>query len=120
MKKIILAAILMASGSAAYALDACVAGTATPVTGSATSFVRVTFTPVCSANSVVQYTDDANNQRVYGGSASSKGASYFGGSTLGGAIQRVGDCTNKSCGGTETATRAGAGMTAAQAYGMSS
>lgn len=118
MNKIIFASLLLLVGSSAYAATAC-DGTATrqTVTGSASNFVRVTFNPVCSANTQVVYTDDAANQKLYGGAASTKGASYFGGSTLGGAILRVGACTNNTCGGTVAATKAGDGMTAANAYG---
>ena len=122
MKKIILASLLALTGSVAMAATACSAGVSTAVPGSTdgSTFVRVGFSAACSANSIVVYTDSAANQKVYGGAVSVKGASYYGGSTLGGAIQRVGACTNNSCGGTEGTSKAAAGMTAADAYGASS
>ena len=117
MKKILFASLIMLVGSSVYAADACNAGTRTAVPGAVTNFVRVGFNPVCSANSVVVYTDSAADQKLYGGASSVKGASYFGASTLGGAVQRINYCTNNSCGGTEAADKAAAAMTAASAYG---
>jgi hypothetical protein len=122
MKKIILASLLALTGSVAFAqTTACSAGSATAIGSSTTQFIRVGFTPVCSANSVVRFTDDAVLQRVYGGAASGKGANYYGGSTLGGAIQRVGACAGGSCGGvTGATTSADLGHAEAINYGVSS
>lgn len=124
MKKIILASLLAMTGSVVFAATACDSGTSTTVTGDttgATKYVRVSFKPVCSANSAVVYTDDVGAQKLYGGSASVKGASYFGGSTAGGAVKRVGACgANNTCGSAALATHAPAGQTAAEAFGASS
>jgi hypothetical protein len=122
MKKIIIVSVLALASSSVFAATAC--GAASPpvgtlVPGSATNFVRSDFTPQCSANTHVVYTDDATAQKLYGGSASVKGKSYYGGSTNGGAIQKVGDCSGGSC-GSNAATSAGTGMTTADTYGSSS
>jgi hypothetical protein len=116
MKKIILASLLSMLASSAFATDGCVDGVSqnVPVTGS--SFIRVAFNTVCSQNVTLVYTDDSANQKVYGGSASKKGAGYFGASTLGGAVVRVGACTNNSC-AAEAPAKALLGSNAAQAYG---
>jgi len=121
MKKIILASLLAATASVSFAQStACSSGTASAVPGATdnTLYIRNGFTPVCSANSVVRYTDSVANQKLYAGSASVKGASYFGGSTLGGSIQKAGSCTNNAC-GANAQTHADQGVTAADAYGSS-
>lgn len=126
MKKIILASLLMMFGSAAFAQaasSACSTGTASTIPGdnTGTLYIRIPFKPVCSANSVVRFTDNVASQKLIAGAASVKGASYFGGSTQGGAIQRAGGCPNAACGdATAAATQADLGMTAADAYGASS
>ena len=127
MKKIILASLLMMSVSAAFAqtndgiaCDGTGTASAAVVTGATdnTRYIRSTFKPVCSNNSHVVYTDDLTNQKLFAGSASVKGSGYFGGSTLGGSIQRAGDCPAKAC-GSVAGTQAEAGRTAANAYGAS-
>jgi hypothetical protein len=126
MKKIILASLLMMTGSVAFAqaaATACSTGTASSIPGdnSGATYIRVAFKPVCSANSVVRFTDSVTSQKLYGGSASVKGASYFGGSTQGGAIQRAGGCANAACGdATAAAANADTGMGIADGYGASS
>ena len=118
MKKILLGSLLLLIGSSAYATIACTHGAApTVVSGVVGNFVINDFMPSCSANTDMVYTDAANTQKLYGGAASNKGASYFGGSTLGGTIAPVGKCTNSTCGGGESATAAGLGMAAALNYG---
>ncbi len=118
MKKIILASLLVLLGSSVYAADACIPGGARQlVPGSATSFIREGFNPVCSSNTTMVYTDDAANQKLIGGSASIKGSTSFAGSTLGGAVKSAVDCTNKSCGGTQAATQAAAAMVIASGLG---
>jgi hypothetical protein len=124
MKKIILASLLMVSVSTAFAqavTTACSSGTATTVPGATdnTLYIRSGFKPVCSANSVVRFLDDVTAQKMTAGSASVKGASYFGGSTQGGAIQRAGGCPNAACGSVAEA-QADLGVTAAATYGASS
>ncbi len=122
MKKMIFVSLLALASSSVFAADACTGasppvGTAIP--GSATNFVRVGFTPQCSANTYVKYTDDAATQKLYGGAASGKGKSIYSASTAGGAVQKSGDCPNGSCGGAAAATRANEGMTTAATYGSS-
>jgi hypothetical protein len=128
MKKIILASLLMVSVSTAFAQaasTACSSGTASTHTLArpTTRCISVpAFKPVCSANSIVRFTDSVAAQKLTAGSASVKGASYFGGSTQGGAIQRAGACVpinglRGCCGSKHKLT---VGMTAADAYGASS
>lgn len=120
MKKIILASLLCVVSSAGFAANACVGGVATAVPEAAdgTKFVRTQFSPVCSPNTTMVYTD--NGAKVYGGAASVKGATYYGASTEGGTVKKVGECANKNCGGQAAATGAAAGMADAETYGSSS
>lgn len=71
-------------------------GATAAVTG--TDFVKVAFTPKCSAN-VFLVGNDEGPLLFRVGSASSKGKSNFGGSSAGGAVARIGDCggTNGAC-----------------------
>jgi hypothetical protein len=122
MKKIVIVSLLALASSSVLAAVACDAQSppvGTTVPGSPTNFVRADFKPQCSANTHVVYTDDAAAQKLYGGSASVKGKSYYGGSTNGGAIQKVGDCTGGSC-GSNAAASAALGSEAAVNYGSSS
>jgi hypothetical protein len=100
MKKVILTSVLAmaAAGSANAAVDvtACNGGAASQVTvQGTTSFVKVAFTPKCSANVTVFGEDSQTYYRV--GSFSSKGKNAFGGSSNGGGI------TPTACGGTACA-----------------
>jgi hypothetical protein len=118
MKNIILASVLAVTAvttldanaaSTAFCNAANVAGdaTAAAAAGGTSSFIKVAFTPKCSANVFLNGNDEsALLFRI--GSASNKGKSYFGGSSSGGAVARQGDC-----GGTCDATKASAGMNAA-------
>lgn len=117
MKKILVLASLAALSSGVFAATACSGGTATNVTGATdgSKFVRTTFAPSCSPNTEVVYTDDGG--KVYGGSASIKGKAYFGASTNGGAVQKVGDCSGSGACGTTASAAAGSGMAAASTYG---
>ena len=105
MKKIILGAgLLVATVAALPAIAAnaticnapAAAGSGAAVTGAA-DFVKVTFTPKCSANVFLVGNDQG--PIVYTvGSASKKGKSYFDGSSAGGSVRRVGDCaTPNAC-----------------------
>ena len=121
MKKMIIALALVASSSVVMAanLTVCSVGTSTNVPGATdgSKFVRVTFAPTCSTNTVVVVDDDGT--KVWGASASVKGQSLFGGSTNGGSVGNMGPCNNgKACGATEATTTAVQGkMTAAAALG---
>ncbi len=99
MKKIILGAgFLVATVAAlpAIAANATIcnaltsAASGTKVTGG-NNFVKVDFTPKCSANVFLVGNDQS--PIVYTvGSASKKGKSYFEGSSAGGSVRRVDDC----------------------------
>jgi len=120
MKNILIVSLLSLATSSVFAAAACTgtAGSGTLVPGSATNFVRADFTPQCSANTQVVYTDDAAAQKLYGGSASVKGKSYYGASTNGGAVKKVGDCAGGSC-GSSAAASAALGEADAVNYGSS-
>ncbi len=107
MKKVILASVLAASAatvmtnanaaaaSAAYcgALTAAANGTAATVnTATDQNFVKVTFTPKCSANTHVTGEDGGSYFRV--GSGSTKGKTRFGGSSAGGGVVAAGSCAS--------------------------
>jgi len=110
MKNIILGSVLAvvavasldanAAGTSTFCNAPNVAGNATVAAASGTDFVKVAFTPKCSANVFLVGADEGPLLfRV--GSASSKGKSFFGGSSAGGAVSR-----NTDCGGTNGVCRA--------------
>ncbi|MRR49769.1 MAG: hypothetical protein EG825_02465 [Rhodocyclaceae bacterium] len=105
MKKVILASVLatVAVGAANAAVDvtACTSGTAAAVNSSATGFVKVQFTPKCSANTVVFGEDNGTYYRV--GSYSVKGKNAFGGSTMGGGVSAT-LCAGTSCAASDATT----------------
>jgi hypothetical protein len=98
MKKVILASVLgvVAVGTVNAAADvtACTgtAGNGTAPTAAATNFIKVSFTPKCSANTYVFGQDSATYYRT--GAVSTKGANAFAGSTNGGGVAAT------ACGGT--------------------
>lgn len=110
MKNIILgsvmavAAVASLDANAASTVTFCnnmnVAGNATVAATSGTDFVKVAFTPKCSANVWLVGADESPLlYRV--GAASSKGKSQFGGSSAGGAVGRIDNCTNTPCDGAD-------------------
>mgnify|MGYP000854690792 CR=1 FL=1 len=118
MKNIILASVLAVTAvttfdanaaSSAFCAAANQAGDATvsAASGGTDSFIKVGFRPKCSAN-VYLNGNDENALLFRIGAASSKGKSYFGGSSVGGAVARQGDCS-----GTCNAGKATDGMNAA-------
>lgn len=121
MKKLIIALALGActSGAMAATTDVCAAGTPSNVVGATdgTKFVRVTFAPTCSTNTVMVGDDDGT--KYWGTSASVKGQSIFGASTNGGSVPNMGQCNSgKACGATAaTRTAITAKMTDAAALG---
>ena len=121
MKKIIIALVLGVSSSFAMAAETtvCNNGTPTNVPGATdgTLFVRVTFSPTCSTNTVMTQDDDGT--KVWATAASSKGQSVFGGSTNGGSIANMGACNaGKACGTpAATLTTIKTKMAAAGAFG---
>lgn len=92
MKKFVIAlcAALFLPGIA-MAATACSAGSGTLVTGDTANFVQVSFTPKCSANTIVDYNQNAT--AFWMGAASVKGKTSFGGSSSGGAVAKMTDCT---------------------------
>lgn len=118
MKKsslIVLGAVsLIAAGNANAAVGsvcsgAAVAANGTSVASSDTGFVKVGFTPKCSANVHVYY--DLTGTAAGVGSASTKGKTSFRGNTNGGAVQKYTDCASTGC----TATNASDAATQAMA-----
>jgi len=112
MKKVMILSILAAtalSSNANAASDGTVcaaftvAGNGTAFTaGGSSEFVRVAFTPKCSANVHVFYAQGANVFGVVSGST--KGKNYFGGGTGGGGVTRMGACASTGCSTTEMNT----------------
>ena len=106
MKHIILGSVFVAAAVAASPASAagsqtfCNAGVAgnglVAATASPTDFVKVAFTPKCSAN-VFLVGNDRSAVLYTVGSASIKGKSNFGGSSAGGAVARIGDCAAAQC-----------------------
>ena len=123
MKKLILALTLVTCSSVALAASAalCSAGP-TPagnVTGATdgTTFVRATFAPTCSPNTVMIYEQDTG--KLWAAAASTKGQSFFGSSTNGGSVGSLGQCnTGKTCGDAAAVkTKLETPLTAAAALG---
>jgi hypothetical protein len=122
MKKLIIALVLGACGSAAMAATTDVCAPGSPpfnvigaVDGS--KFIRVTFAPTCSTNTVMVGDDDGT--KYWGTSGSVKGQSIFGASTNGGSAGNMGPCNaGKACGTTAATKTAITGkMTDAAALG---
>jgi hypothetical protein len=116
MKKISMKSVIMGSVLAvaavsslsanAAAVSICTGGAATNgalVTSGATQFVKVPFTPKCSAN-VILYGDDVSATVYKVGSASVKGKTVFAGSSLGGAVGNVATCGASPCTSGEVTT----------------
>ena len=102
MKNVIMGSVLAVaaiSSLPANAADICTgggAGNGASVTAGTDAFVKVGFTPKCSAN-VLLYGDDASVTLYKVGSASLKGKTVFAGSSLGGAVGNVGVCGASPC-----------------------
>lgn len=106
MKKLLLIAALatfpmMSMAAAPDACDGTGTGTAIDSATDGSLFVRVAFTPVCSANSIVQYGQDATT--LWGASGSKKGKNTFIGTTNGGSVKAngTGACADNGCDDTE-------------------
>lgn len=120
MKKLFVSLALGAAAAtattSALAVDACTgtAGNGSAVTGAAdgTKFVRTTFTPKCSANVLLQYTDQTTTFAVAAGSK--KGKSTFIGNTAGGAVKVSATCASSGC-----SSEVGTALTAAEAMATS-
>lgn len=121
MKKYLEIAVGVMAAAAAVSASAqtsvCGAGTAgsgTVVTGVATNFVQVTFTPRCSNNVHLSYSQNTVAFAV--GSGSSKGKTAFLGNTVGGGISpsTTITCAATGCSAANATSAAGAAMTAAE------
>lgn len=115
MMKTTLGVALCVASSVTFAAAACAgattAGSGTAITGATTNFVKVTFTPKCSANTYVDYEQDLVNLGAAGGS--SKGKTVFAGNTSGGGVQPNGTTCASGCSATQSAAGATAALTAA-------
>ena len=106
MKSVIMGSVLavaaVTSLSANAAVSICNGGAATNGAGvtAGTGFVKVAFTPKCSAN-VILYGDDVSATVYKVGSASVKGKTVFVGSSLGGSVGKAdgagGTCSASPC-----------------------
>lgn len=105
MKKIILGSVMAIAAASSFNAHAtlgtqsiCSGGAATAgaaVVSATDAFVKVNFSPKCSAN-IHLVTDDGGTY-YRAGAGSAKGKSYFGGSTAGGAISAAGTCAATGC-----------------------
>ena len=102
MKNIILGSVLAVAAVtslSANAVTICAgveAKDGAAVSSVATGFVKVGFTPKCSANVFLDGNDKSST--VYNvSSGSAKGKKVFAGSTVGGAVSVVGDCSSAGC-----------------------
>lgn len=91
LEAVVLGGVLMMSMQSAFAAAACTAGAAGTITAGTTLFVKTAFSPKCSANVTVDVVDSTTSLSVK--SASSKGKTYFGGTTEGGGISACGTFT---------------------------
>lgn len=114
MKKLILASVSLVALASSFNANAAtaticssptVAGTGAAVAVSATGFVKVAFTPKCSANVNMVGDDMGTFYRV--GSNSGKGKNTFNGSTMGGGVAPYSSCAS-STGCTSTEAQAAA------------
>ncbi|MBN8438394.1 MAG: hypothetical protein J0L95_10175 [Candidatus Accumulibacter sp.] len=104
-----IAAVTSLSANATPVCSGTVAGNGASFSAG-TNFVKVAFTPKCSAN--VFLDGEETSPTVFRvGSASLKGKTKFGGSSVGGSVGNMGACTGAGgvCSGTDSA----AAMTAA-------
>ena len=72
-----------------------------------TNFVKVPFTPKCSAN-VILDAEDVSSTFFRVGAASVKGKTIFNGSSAGGSVTKAGECSASPCTASEVSTALGA------------
>ena len=84
LEAVMLGGVLVVTLSNATAAQICNIGTASYVSGAAGTFVKTSFAPKCSANTLVDAVDNTASFGVK--SASVKGNQYYGGSTEGGGV----------------------------------
>jgi hypothetical protein len=101
MKKVILGSVFAVVAAVSVSANAaetkfCDGGGAgnglAPAPAATTNFVKIAFTPKCSAN-VYLVGNDRSATLYTVGSSSIKGKSFFGGSSAGGAVGNLGECT---------------------------
>jgi hypothetical protein len=114
MKNIILGSVLAVAAVtslSANAVTICGGGVATNGQAVTTgAFVKVGFTPKCSANVFLDGNDKSST--VYNvSSGSAKGKKIFAGSTVGGAVSAVGDCASGGCDATSVTDKVDAAET---------
>lgn len=112
MKKVMILSFLAATAltsTANAATDGTVCAAPTAATngtaftaGTSSEFVKVAFTPKCSANVHLFYAQNANSFGAVAGST--KGKNYFGGGTGGGGVKSVAACAATGCSTTEMNT----------------
>lgn len=113
--KLAVATVVCLASSAAMAAPtgACSGGTGTAVTAASAGndlFVKVGFTPKCSANTYVSYDQNATSFGV--GAVSLKGGVVFQGSSNGGGVGVKANCNASPCTTGEADAAATAGMNA--------
>ncbi len=96
MKNVVMGSVLAiaaVTSLSANAATVCTGGAATAGASfsAGTSFVKVAFTPKCSANVYLDGTESSATLFKVG-AASAKGKNYFGGSTAGGSVATYGTC----------------------------
>ncbi|MDO8786507.1 MAG: hypothetical protein Q7J42_00330 [Sulfuritalea sp.] len=110
MKKLIIAMSLCVVSSASMAASVCTgtAGSGTQVSPASTpEFVKTAFTPKCSANTTVDFVENATTAAA--GAISSKGNQVFKGHTNGGAVAGTA-CAAAACVAGEAATASAAAL----------
>ncbi|MCM8625674.1 hypothetical protein [Accumulibacter sp.] len=122
MKKVILGSVLAIAAVTSFSVNAaavsvCSGGSAANPTytfTAGTSFVKVAFTPKCSAN-VFLVGNEQGPTLFTVGSGSAKGRNRFAGSSVGGSVANIAPCTggaNDTCNATDaTAAEAAAPTT---------
>ena len=106
MKNVVMASVLAISAVTSMSANAAnvavcsgsAAGSGASFASGASTFVKTAFTTKCSAN-VFMDADDRTATLFTVGSASIKGKKYYGGSTAGGAVTALGECTAIAAGG---------------------
>lgn len=108
----VMGALAVTGALAQTAVCSGTAGNGTSIAGATTNFVQVSFTPKCSANVLLQYSQSTTAFAV--GSGSQKGKTYFSGNTAGGGVSAQGACVATGCTATEVGTKTTAALTAAE------
>lgn len=110
MKNIILGSVLAVAAATSLSANAasmsvCSGGVAANGASfsAGTNFVKVAFTPKCSAN-VILNAEDVSSTFFRVGAASVKGKTVFNGSSAGGSVTKFGECAASPCAASEVST----------------